>query len=330
MNRTETFKYGLAMIVLALCASTANAQAEKRCTFSVRTDWSWKSQELAGLQASGNIVGHSIRSNSGNCTYLVDQGSIEQQILKLYSPEREAIDLGTLTRNLQARTVTFTPTGGMPIVGQLAVPLSNGIMVMRESAVFIYESGQAVQAYPLPAGWSPFPIQQGDVLGTQAILLVKTADEGGVFRASVGASLLNIPEAVRIKYGMFDLKKKIIVTEFVTSGRYGNNFVALAGLPKDDWPYSFNPLIQPARTGAFINSPADWFMAGSQPALVHFDKGLTQIWVKNLGTGKAKLVSELPFPLGMLNFYATFGDGKWNIGSEGKRILSNVEQTLQD
>lgn len=313
--------------VSAVLIGTSLAQESKPCTYSIRSDSSWNPQQLIGPDASGEIVGHSQRTNTGSCTYLVDAGG-GKQLLKIYNPNGETKEIGQLMRGQGGIGVVFTPIEGNPVSGNFAIPLSNGVLILRETVAFLYEAGKPLISISLPSGWSPFPIQQGDVLGAQLMLVVKTSDAGGTFGigGTKAASLLRIPDN-KVRYGLFDLQQKAVVAEFETQGRSNNQYLMMSAGPKGDWPYKFNPLIQPNTMAGFLSSPADWFMVGDQRIVAHYDKGLTEVWLRNLTTGKSKLA--LKNSMGILAFYLPFRDGAYVFVSEGRRYFSDVTKALE-
>lgn len=323
----ELFLAGIVGLCLLGHAYAQEEKPEKPCTYSIRSDSNWMAQALIGPDVNGEVVGHSVRTSNGSCTYLVDVGS-GKQLLKLYLPTGETKELGDLARLPGSNGVTFTPVGGSPIAGNIAIPLSKGILLLRENATFIYEVGKPVAAHTAPSGWSPYPLQAGDVLGTQAVLVVKTTDAGGTFGigGTKAASLLRVPES-KVRFGLWDLQQKVITAEFETQGRSQNQYLMMAAGPKGDWPYKFNPLIRPSESTAFISSPADWFVAGDQRILVHFDKSLTEVWMRDLSNGKSRLAVKNP--LGILSFYVPFRDGAYAFVSEGTRFFKDVASAIE-
>jgi hypothetical protein len=303
------------------------AQENKACTYSIRSDSSWKPQQLVGPDASGEIVGHSQRSSTGSCTFLVDVGA-GKQLLKIYNPNGETKELGQLTRGQGGTGVVFTPMDGGSISGNFAVPLSKGMLILRENAAFLYEASQPLTSIAIPPGWSPFPIQQGDVLGTQLMLVVKTTDAGGTFGigGTKAATLLRIPDN-KVRYGLLDLQQKAVIIEFETQGRSNNQYLMMSVGPKGDWPYKFNSMIQPNPMAGFLSSPVDWLMVGDQRIVAHYDKGLTEIWMRNLTTGKSKLA--LKNSMGILAFYLPLRDGAYAFASEGRLIFPDLVKAFE-
>jgi len=316
----------LAIAVLLYFGGSAYAQEDKPCTYSIRSSSSWTQQPLVGPDPDGEVVGHSLRTSTGFCTYLVDVGA-GKQLLKLYTPSGETQAIGILSRLPGSNGVAFAPIGSPSINGNFAVPLSNGIVVLREGAAFIYEAGKPVAAYTPPPGWSPYPLQNGDVLGTQMLLVMKTTDMKGAFGfgGTTGASLLRIPDN-RVRYGIWDLQQNSIVLEFDSQGRSSNQFLMMSAGPKGDWPYKFNPLIRPNESAGYISSPADWIVTGGQRIVVHFDKSLSEIWMRNLTTGKSRLAVKNP--LGILSFYVPYRDGAFAFISEGTRFFKDVVDAI--
>jgi hypothetical protein len=316
----------LGSAILLCTAGTGHAQEDKPCTYSIRSNSSWNPQTLLGPDPDGELVGHSLRTSTGFCTYLVDVGA-GKQLLKLYSPDSQTQTLGVLSRLPNSNGIAFTAEGSSPITGNFAVPLSKGVVILREGAAFIYEAGKAVATYTPPSGWSPHPLQNGDVLGTQMLLVVKTSDLKGAFGfgGTNAASLLRIPDN-RVRYGLWDLLQNSVVLEFDSQGRSNNQFLMMSAGPKGDWPYKFNPLIRPNEGAGFISSPADWLVAGGQRIVVHYDKSLSEIWMRNLTTGKSRLAVKNP--LGILSFYVPYRDGAYAFSSEGTRFFKDIVDAI--
>lgn len=326
MSRQSISRLFHVVALSAVMAGTALAQDTRPCTYSIRSDSNWKPQQLVGPDASGEIVGHSLRSSTGTCTFLVDIGG-GKQVLKMYSPTGEVMELGQLARGPGGTGVVFTPQEGSPISGNFAVPLSKGIVILRETAAFLYEVGKPLVSISVPVGWSPFPIQQGDVLGAQLLLVTKTSDAGGTFGigGTKAASLLRIPDN-KVRYGLLDLQQKTVITEFETQGRSNNQYLMMSAPPKGDWPYKFNPMIQPQQMAGYMSSPADWFVAGDQRIVAHYDKGLTEIWLQNLTTGKKKLAAKNS--MGLLSFYLPFRNGSYAFIADSQQSSADVIKTL--
>lgn len=307
------------------------AQTDKPCTYSIRSDANYDPVSLVGPEPSGDIIGHSRRTSSGFCTYLVGSSGMNAQTLKLYAPSGETKELGILSRDKNSRMVTFTPSGAAPISGALAVPISKGVMILRDNAAFLYEDGKAIRSVPIPPGWSPAAIQQGDVLGAQAMLLVSNKPDEGLFNVmgAKGATLTNMPPDVSLRYGILDLASNSIVTTFQTYGVSKNEYLVGAAKPKDDDPYAPNNSTElQFNRGYYLSSPADWFTDGASRYVVHYGEKLTEIWLRDLNTGKAKKVAKNI--LGFTGFYALKTKGIWQIVVNRSVVVPDIASMSWD
>jgi len=110
---------------------------------------------------------------TGRVGYVVTSGMGDSASVKLARLDQgsAAVLIGQLRRS--DRGWQFTSVTGKTLGGDLFFPLTDGVLLMRDSVGFRYTAGKGVQQVNIPGGWSPTPIQRGNVSATGWLLLEK-------------------------------------------------------------------------------------------------------------------------------------------------------------
>lgn len=73
--------------------------------------------------------------------------------------------------------ITVTTSTGQTLQGSSLLPLSDGFLVSRDNAVFIYTLDDQVKTFPVREGFHVTPFQNGDVSGTGYVLLERDKEQ---------------------------------------------------------------------------------------------------------------------------------------------------------
>jgi hypothetical protein len=308
-------------LIVSFCfflSFVASAQSQP-CTYSVHHNSRFAKESLLDPDPDGDVVGHSHRTSNGSCSYLIQGTDPSSLILKIRKPSGETKTLGKLIQPVKNGQLTFSSSSGESINGQLAVPLSNGVAILRNDSMFIFEDGQNVVSFKTPSGWAPYRLQMGDVIGTKIVMLVKTDDNRGTlgFGGTEGANLSKVAPDARLRFAFYDYAKRVIVHEFISRGRAKNEYVLLANIPSPPYSKPHPIALSPLDLG--IMSPADWIKLGDKNLAIFFDDGYTQVWVRDLTGGKSKKIDENP--LGFLSFRLVEDNKKNYLVILDKRIV---------
>jgi hypothetical protein len=87
----------------------------------------------------------------------------------------EPITIGRLAT--EGRKQVFYSSTGKTLAGEMFFPLTDGVLIMRESVGFRYVVGAGVHQVDIPQGWYPTPIQRGNVATTGQLLLERDQAE---------------------------------------------------------------------------------------------------------------------------------------------------------
>ncbi len=91
---------------------------------------------------------------------------------------------------------------GQTLAGDGLVLSSQGALLLRAASAFEFRPGQALRTIAIPEGWTPVPLQRGDVASTRTLLLEKDA--------STRPSPDSLTGAVS---GLFSLAKRVVGAE---------------------------------------------------------------------------------------------------------------------
>lgn len=124
------------------------------------------------VDAEGPIQRAAVDPLTGDFTYLVPRmdGS---QVLKRGRGTAPAFVVGVLAG--RPGQWTLQTLDGQTIAGDGFVTTSQGALLLRTASAFEFLPGQAVKTITLPVGWTPVPLQRGDLASTRVMLLEKDA-----------------------------------------------------------------------------------------------------------------------------------------------------------
>lgn len=125
------------------------------------------------IDPQGRIARFSASPRTGDYIYMITlpDGS---QVAKRGRGEGTAFPLANVRGAPGAWAVQAVDGQSMQVEALTLTPL--GVIGTREGSVFELEAGKAIVAHALPDGWSPVPLQRGDVSATRHLLLERNAD----------------------------------------------------------------------------------------------------------------------------------------------------------
>jgi hypothetical protein len=143
----------------------------------------------------GRSENFAIDAASGSVGYLVKL-SVTTYAVKIARLNGAApIQIGQLQK--MGNSLQFDTVTGRKLSGELFFPLTTGALVLRDSVGFLYTAGKGVQQIQIPKGWSPAPLQRGNIAATGWLLLEKDkVDEKANPLAGIMGSLTRISSIV--------------------------------------------------------------------------------------------------------------------------------------
>lgn len=122
------------------------------------------------VDAEGSIQRAAVDPSTGDFAYLIPRMD-GTQVLKRGRGTAPAFAIGVLAG--RPGQWTLQTVDGQTIAGDGFVMTSQGALLLRAASAFEYLPGQPVKAITLPAGWTPVPLQRGDLASTRVMLLEK-------------------------------------------------------------------------------------------------------------------------------------------------------------
>ncbi len=124
------------------------------------------------VDPEGKVQRAMVDPQTGDFAYLVPRmdGS---QVLKRGRGTAPPIAVAQL--HGQTGRWTLQTVDGQTLAGDGVLLSSRGALLLRESSAFEFQPGEAVRTIAIPAGWTPVPLQRGDVASTRVMLLEKDA-----------------------------------------------------------------------------------------------------------------------------------------------------------
>ncbi len=126
------------------------------------------------LDPEGKISRYSVNSATGDYTYLVERTDGTRLIKRGRGSQTPAFLIATV--NGRAGYWSVRAVDGQSSDGDMYALSPHGLVVMREDAAFEYVAGNAIRSFVLPKGWTPVPLQRGDISGTRFMLVEKSAE----------------------------------------------------------------------------------------------------------------------------------------------------------
>lgn len=279
-----------------------------------------------------------IDARQGRVAYTVGTGDrVAVKIANLKSPA-EAVTVGQVTQ--QGNQWVFASVTGKTLAGELFFPLTDGVLVLRDSVGFRYVAGEGVQQINIPNGWYPAPLQRGNISTTGWLLLEKdTAEE----RASPLAGLLSIGKMVGLAdasdYALMNVSTGKMVPISINSS--GKNAYAYSGCRRKNalinicdqsvsYESTFQPDGSPNPTHYFWR--VDWMNTANGPVLIAKEGTMgAQVHAWDLGTGKKVLLLERTLGVGHMNA-RIHPDGRVQLAAQmgfGREVIEDVVAELQ-
>lgn len=250
------------------------------------------------LDPEGKIISFAYNIFSGDITYLVEQSPsviLIKYVKALSGAEPITIAQGQQTQNgWQVRTVT-----GKTLVGEGVIPTSCGFLVSRTNTAFRYVPGSGITNISAPNGFEIAAFQNGDVAATDFILLerVKEKETGGDVLGNLGRSFARIGATLgaskkedyvlyNVKTGQtfpLDVSNDGKTVSSMSNCRRKNRYVNVCSnvisrdslYSKDGSPNIFHYFWR-----------IHWFQTENGPIMIAHEKGVSEINITDLVTGK--------------------------------------------
>ncbi len=152
------------------------------------------------VDPEGKVERAAVDPLTGDFAYLV-QRMDGRQVLKR--------GRGTATPPLVVGQVSARPgqwmlqtVDGQTLAGDGLVLSSQGALVLRAASAFEFRPGQPLRTITIPTGWTPVPLQRGDVASTRTLLLEKDTSGQPAKDSLVGSVT-----------GLFSLAKRVVGAE---------------------------------------------------------------------------------------------------------------------
>lgn len=279
-----------------------------------------------------------VDAQRGRVAYTVGAGErVAVKLANLQAPT-EAVTLGHVVR--QPNQWVFTSVTGKTLAGELFFPLTDGVLVLRDSVGFRYVAGDGVQQINIPTGWYPTPLQRGNISTTGWLLLEKdTAEE----RKSPLGALIGLGKIVGLAdasdYALLNVSTgKMVPININSSGK--NTYAysqcrrknALVNVCDQSVSYesTFQPDGSPNPTHYFWR--ADWMATSNGPVLIAKEGSMgAQVNAWDLQTGKKVTLLERTLGVGPMNA-RVLPDGRMQLSAQmgfGREVVEDVAAELQ-
>ncbi len=322
----------LAKKVLELGSSIGGIAVEKfRDGFSI--------DKIRFVDAEGGIIKYAYDALTGDVTYLVKIMPGQYKIKTMRARTGiEPLTLATATYNMgtwQVNTVT-----GKTLSGSSIIPLSRGILVVRDNVAFRYIPGKGVSNVVGPENFSFASFQNGDIEGTGYALMERNQDIGsqdsaGQFMSSLKAlgSLVGVNK--KADYLLLDINTG---AETPINVSLEGKDVQILSQCKQKKVYlnicekmdSFDSLYDPK-----TNTPnlthyywrISWYKTVEGPLLISQEGGLTEINATNLKTGKKAILFHRSMGIAGYSTKQS-ADGKVSVNARLGFSKENIEDVV--
>lgn len=158
---------------------------------------------------------------TGRVGYVVSGARPDLSTFKIARVDKpaDAITVGQLRR--QGDSWQFTSATGKSLSGELFFPLTDGVLLMRDSVGFKYVAGEGVQQVNVPSGWLPASIQRGNISTTGWMLLEKASGEANSNPFSVFSKLGQLAGVVNAnEYALLQMSTgKLVEIDIASDGK---------------------------------------------------------------------------------------------------------------
>ena len=157
---------------------------------------------------------------TSTAAYVVQVGAAANVKIARLGPGAEPVTIGRLSKN--GTRMVFQSLTGKTLSGDLFFPLTDGVLLVRDSVGFRYIVGEGTKQIDFPTGWSPAPLQRGNTSTTGWFLLERDTAEDknnpfAIFK-SIGEMAGALP--ARMDYALFNLNdRKMVEFEISADGK---------------------------------------------------------------------------------------------------------------
>jgi hypothetical protein len=245
------------------------------------------------------------------------------------------VTIGRLLRTPDS--LVFEGATGRTLRGDVVFPLTDGVLVMRDSVGFRYVAGEGVRQVALPKGWNPAALQRGNISTTGWMLLEKdTAEEkANPLNTLIGLTKI-VTGAPTQEYALFNLAdNRMVPLDVSTSGK---NVTKMSQCRRKnavvnvcDKATSYEALwdANGQRNDSHYFWRIDWQQTAAGPVLVAWEHNTVQINAYDLTSGK--MVSLFERVLGLNEFVPQLGaDGRYRVASRMVLERVSVDDVAQE
>ncbi len=125
------------------------------------------------VDPAGRIVQFAASTATGDYTYKVEQGD-GTGVIKRGRGSAPAFVMARVTG--QSGSWTVHGIDGQQLGADSITLTPVGLIGTRDTAAFEFSAGKPIRSHALPDGWSPVPLQRGDVAGTRYLLVERNSD----------------------------------------------------------------------------------------------------------------------------------------------------------
>lgn len=287
--------------------------------------------------AEGRVDRFSLDILAGAVGYLIRGSSNAPQSVKI---ARLGDTNGTLTIGRVKRLgqqFQFESLSGKTLTGELLFPLTDGVLVMRDSVGFRYVVGEGVRQINIPKGWFPTPLQRGNLSSTGWFLLERDNEDekknplnllSGLSKA-VGLTESNEYAVMSMSDGHMielDISNSGKNVQTYSQCRRKNALVATC-----EQATSYESIWDPSglRNQSHYYWRVDWQQTAAGPLMLVQEKGLKQVNAYDLTTGKK--INLFERTLGISDFKAVLSpEGRWRVSAGMGFDRGNVEDVAEE
>ncbi|HEY0954973.1 MAG TPA: hypothetical protein VGE36_09470 [Roseateles sp.] len=151
------------------------------------------------VDPEGKVGRAAVDPLTGDFAYLV-QRMDGSQVLKRGRGTAAPLTVGQI--NARPGQWMVQTVDGQTLAGDGLVLSSQGALVLRAASAFEFRPGQPLRTIAIPSGWTPVPLQRGDVASTRTLLLEKDTSGQPAKDSLVGSVT-----------GLFSLAKRVVGAE---------------------------------------------------------------------------------------------------------------------
>jgi hypothetical protein len=288
----------------------------------------------------GTAKSFALDPDTSTAAYLVNINSTANVKIARIGTNSAPVTIGKVSVD-GSRTV-FQSATGKTLAGDLFFPLTDGVLLVRESVGFRYVVGEGTRQIDLPSGWSPAPLQRGNASTTGWFLLERdtTEEQKNPFSSFMSLGAMVGVVAGRMDYALFNLNdRRMVPFEVSTDGKTVATYSQCRRMPnglvnKCDQMRTYESVWSPdgsPNSGHYFWK-IDWQKMDGKPVAVVMENSLRQVNAYDL-TGSKK-VNLLERTLGINNWSMSLAEGgKFRINAQlafDKVVIEDVALELQN